>query len=399
MNKVQTGLEQLKNSIDFQKLCTGDIGLLFHNASVDQNFQSTATLCKQLFGTNLKKLFGPQHGIVSDVQDNMVESDHFIHPHYQIPVYSLYSETRKPTRQMLEGLDSLIIDLQDVGTRVYTYISTVQLLLEAISEYKLETKVIMLDRPNPARGDLIEGNILEREFSSFVGMLPIPMRHGMTLGEVARFIINEKKLDIELTIVPMQRWHREMTYNDTGLSWVNPSPNLSTAESAITFCGTVLFEGTNISEGRGTTRALELIGHPDIKNPFELKEEFTKFLADCHLYGYELRPIFFEPTFQKHHKEQCGGFQLHITDSSLFHSWKLGQLLCHFLYHHSQIDFQWNTKPYEYEFDRLAIDLINGTDKIRKWIENRGNLEELQEIEMSERETFLHKRENVLLYN
>ncbi len=402
MNKVQTGISRLSADRSFQQLCTGNLGLLMHSASVDDKFRSTVEIINALFPGQLTKLFGPQHGIVTDVQDNMVESDHTIHPHFKLPIYSLYSETRIPTKEMLSDLDTLIIDLQDVGTRVYTYISTLQLVLTAIDQYQLDLKVIILDRPNPANGLLIEGNILEPEFRSFVGMLPIPMRHAMTIGEIARFILQELKLDIELIVIPLVNWTREMSYQDTGLPWINPSPNLSTADSALTFPGTVLFEGTNISEGRGTTRALELIGHPSIQDPYKLKQDFLQFIGpyqkELQLLGFELRPIYFMPTFQKHQGEQCGGWQIHITDPLIAPSWKLCQLLCYFLYHHSEINFTWNRAPYEYEFEKLAIDLINGSDKIRHWIEQRQDIMRLEELAEKNLEDFKEKRNAVLLY-
>ncbi len=398
MNKVQTGIETLISKQKFQDICTGNLALLYHSASVTSSFQSTLEVVNELFPNRLKKLFGPQHGVVSDVQDNMVESSHSNHPHFNLPVYSLYSETRKPTSEMLAGIDTLLIDLQDVGTRVYTYISTLQLLLESIAEHKLNIKVIILDRPNPIGGTITEGNILQAGFTSFVGMLPIPMRHGMTFGEVGLFIKNHLNLDVNLSIIPLKNWTREMSFIHTALPWVNPSPNLATSNSALTFPATVLFEGTNISEGRGTTRSLEVIGHPDIKDPFKLKAEFLEFIKEFNLEGFILRPLYFVPTFQKHCQSQCGGFHIHVTDPSKFQAWLLGQLLCYFLYHHSEIDFQWNNNPYEYEFNSIAIDLINGSDQIRNWIEKKEELSHIFKIEKLNQALFHKQRSAVLQY-
>lgn len=399
MDKVQTGVETLISDPNFQAKCNGRLGLLYHSASVTRTYESTLEVLLGLFPGRIKKLYGPQHGIVSDVQDNMVESDHFNHPHFKLPVYSLYSETRKPTKEMLEGIDTLIIDLQDVGTRVYTYISTLQLICEAITEYRFKIDIVILDRPNPVGGDIIEGNILDSKFSSFVGMLPIPMRHAMTFGEIGLFIKKHLTLDINITVVPLKRWKRSMSFDQTNLPWVNPSPNLPTINGALVFPGTVLFEGTNMSEGRGTTRSLEVVGHPDIKDPFALKQEFVKFIAPFNLTGFELRPLYFMPTFQKHQAEQCGGFHIHVTDHSAFHAWKLGQLLCYFFYHHPEINFKWNTNRYEYESDILAIDLINGNDIVRNWIEQKEELKNIDTIEQKSQKAFREIRKSVLLYN
>ena len=399
MDKVQTGVETLISELNFQDRCKGNLGLLYHSASVTSSYESTLEVLLKIFPDRVKKLFGPQHGIVSDVQDNMVESDHFSHPHFNLPVYSLYSETRKPTKEMLEGIDTLIIDLQDVGTRVYTYISTLQLICASITDYKLNIDIVILDRPNPVGGTIIEGNVLESKFTSFVGMLPIPMRHGMTFGEVGLFIKSHLKLDLNITVVPLRKWKRTMSFDQTGLPWINPSPNLPTINSALVFPGTVLFEGTNISEGRGTTRSLEVVGHPDIKDPFALKKEFLRSIDPFEITGYELRPLYFIPTFQKHQGVQCGGFHIHVTDKSSFKAWKLGQLLCYFFYHHSEIDFKWNIERYEYEPAVLAIDLINGTDKVRNWIEKKENIRNINAIEQERQEAFMETRKSILLYN
>ena len=396
MDKVVLGIESLSLSKKLQDSVKGNIALLCHRASLDSNFRESADHLKSIFGSRLKKLFGPQHGIVTDVQDNMVESDHSTHPYYNLPVYSLYGDTRKPTEEMLKGIDSIVVELQDVGTRVYTYISTLELFMEEISGRDI--KILVLDRPNPLGGEIIEGNILDQNFKSFVGMQSIPMRHAMTMGEIATLIKNQNHLDIDLEIITLKGWKRRSFFQDLSLPWVNPSPNLPTAEGAQVFPGSVLFEGTNISEGRGTTRSLELIGHPSIINPYLLKDKFLKKIEPLNLSGFELRPSFFLPMFQKHQNKSCGGFHIHITSLEKFRPWSVGQLLCHFLYHELGDDFKWNESPYEYEYDRLAIDMINGTDLIRQWIETDQDYNELKNIETCEHSHFFNARDNSLIY-
>ena len=392
MAQVITGLENLSLNKKWQQMVKGNIAYLCHSASISSDYQLGITLLKKIFGTRLKKIFGPQHGFVSDVQDNMVESSHFQHPFFELPIYSLYSETRIPSDEMLDGINSVIVDLQDVGTRVYTYISTMTLLMEKCAANDIE--VIILDRPNPVGGEIIEGNILDKHFASFVGRHPIPMRHALTMGEMATLANTYFQPTCQLKIIPMNNWKRSFFFKDTGLPWVNPSPNLPTMESALTFVATVLFEGTNISEGRGTTRSLEIVGHPQIE-PFSLLAKIQNELNAFE--GFALRPVNFMPTFQKHQKISCGGFHIHPTNYQSFRPWKLGQFLCQkFRQHLGQ--FEWFTGPYEYEFEKLPIDLINGTDKLRTWVEQLGTLEQLQEIELKNRDTYLNQRENILLY-
>ena len=280
MSKLTLGIENLHS---YAASINGNIGLLCHSASVSRDLRHSVDIVKEVFGDRLVKLFGPQHGFVTDVQDNMVETADFFHPHYQLPVYSLYGETRHPTKKMLEGIETLIIDLQDVGTRVYTYIQTLSLCLQECAKENI--KVVILDRPNPIGGDIIEGSILEETFKSFVGLHEILQRHGLTMGEMAHFIKNKINLKIDLEVIPMTNWSRCMSYGDTGLHWVNPSPNLSTSHSAYSFVGSVLFEGTNISEGRGTTRALETIGHPNI-DAFAFSEHLNKKWNNNSIYSW-----------------------------------------------------------------------------------------------------------------
>lgn len=389
---VKTGLHLLKEKRNSIK---GNVGYLCHAASVDNNYTHGIDIVKSIFGARLKKLFSPQHGLFADVQDNMVESDHFHHQHYDLPVYSLYSDTRKPTKQMLEGLDHILIDLQDVGTRVYTYIYTMTYMMEACAENDVE--VIILDRPNPIGGEKIEGNVLDPTYRSFVGRHELPMRHGLTVGEVALMAKKHWGIDCQLRVIEMQGWKREMNFVDTELPWVLPSPNLPNPETAFSFVGTVLFEGANISEGRGTTKSLETIGHPNISN-YDLFSQLQKIFESAGLTGFILRPVSFMPTFQKHAGMVCHGYQIHITDYSTFSPWHVGQLLCREFYGHLGHHFQWKQPPYEYEEELLPIDILNGTDLIRRWVESNGSMDELMEIEKAGMTEYLDKRAEILIY-
>lgn len=387
-----TGLESLKSNHSDIK---GNVGYLCHAASIDSSYTHGIDVVKSIFGERLKKLFSPQHGLFADVQDNMVETDHFHHSHYDLPVYSLYSDTRKPTKQMLEGLDHVLVDLQDVGTRVYTYIYTMTYMMEACAENDVE--VIILDRPNPIGGLKVEGNILDMTYRSFVGRHELPMRHGMTMGEIALMAKKHWGLDCALRVIKMEGWSRDQFFVDTRLPWVLPSPNLPNPETAFSFVGTVLFEGTNISEGRGTTKSLETIGHPAIANHKLLPELNKRFQTD-QLSGFILRPVSFMPTFQKHTGQVCHGYQIHITDFEKFSPWHVGQVLCQVFYHHLGRAFQWKQPPYEYEEELLPIDILNGTAAIRHWVEENGSLEELRSIESIGKMDFIEKRSDLLIY-
>lgn len=396
MAKVITGLERLMADKTLQATVKGNIGYLCHSASIDSQFNSGVVLLQKLFGGRLKKLFGPQHGFVTDVQDNMVETTHYIHPYFKIPVYSLYSETRTPTDEMLEGLDTLIVDLQDVGTRVYTYISTLSLIMEKCQGRDL--KILVLDRPNPVGGEMIEGTILKPDYKSFVGRYPIPQRHSLTMGEVGIYGKKILNTDCNLEVVKMLNWKRSMFWQDTGLPWVLPSPNLPTPEGALTFAGTVLFEGTNISEGRGTTRALEIAGYPGIESFSFCDKVMSKFKEEGLTEGFNLRPIIFLPTFQKHMGKNCGGIHIHPTVNAKFQSWSVSQMLCREFKRELGNEFQFHDKAYEYEFHKLAIDLINGTDEVRHWVNKLGSLSDLRKIEIQGHDKFLNEKAETIIY-
>lgn len=395
MKKVVTGLEVLTKDHDLQAKFNGSVALLCHNASVDSGCTHAASRFREMFGSRFTKLFGPQHGFSTDAQDNMIETDHFIHPYFNIPVYSLYSETRVPTDEMLEGIDHFFIDLQDIGCRMYTYIYTLTLLLEKCTGRDIQ--IIVLDRPNPLNGIDIEGNILDTEFTSFIGRHPIPVRHGMTIGEVALMHQNLwAGAKVDLKVIKMHNWNREMFFEDTKLPWLLPSPNIARAESALTFPATVIFEGTQLSEGRGTSQPLEIIGHPKIE-PFSLySDHLAGVVENSGLEGFVLRPITFLPTFQKHSDVVCGGFQIHITNKKTFRPWRTGQLVLRELYHHLGDDFKWKEPPYEYDYEHKPIDIINGSDKLRHWAENNGSIEMLEALE--ELDGYQHQLNEVKIY-
>jgi uncharacterized protein YbbC (DUF1343 family) len=378
--KVYTGLDVLIKDKSLQKKFKGNVALLCHNASIDTAFTHAAVKFKKIFSSRFVKLFGPQHGFSTDAQDNMIETDHYTHPYFNIPIYSLYSEIRIPTDEMLEGIDHLFVDLQDIGCRMYTYIYTLTLLLEKCINKNIE--IIVLDRPNPINGIDIEGNILEPEFESFIGRHPIPVRHGMTIGEVAlmhqNFWAKEK---INLKVIKMFNWKREMYFDDTKLPWLLPSPNLPRPESVCTFPTTVLFEGTNLSEGRGTTQPFEIVGFPKTEAFSFYKNKLQDSLKKSRLEGFVLRPITFIPTFDKNMNKICGGFQIHITNKASFKPWRVGQLMLRELYHFLDGNFKWRTPPFEYNYTKLPIDIINGSHKLRHWVENNESIEMLDSFE------------------
>ncbi len=380
LKKIRTGLDVLIADSKLQKTFNGNVALLCHNASIDSNYTHAALKFKEIFGSRFVKLFGPQHGFTTDAQDNMIETQHYIHPYFRIPVYSLYSETRIPTDEMLEGINHLFIDLQDVGCRMYTYIYTLTLLLEKCINKDIE--VIVLDRPNPINGIDIEGNILEPEFESFIGRHPIPVRHGMTIGEIAlmhqKFWIKEKA---NLKVIKMTNWKREMFFEDTKLPWLLPSPNLARAESAFTFPSVVLFEGTNLSEGRGTSQPLEIVGHPKIEPFLFYKKHLSHNIVKSKLEGFVLRPMTFLPTFDKNSNKVCGGYQIHITNKQEYKPWRVGQFILRELYHYLEDDFRWKKPPFEYNITQLPIDIINGSNKLRHWVENYDNIDMLDSFE------------------
>src|SRR5206468_12906842 len=294
------------------------VGIVCNPASIDGEFRHVADRLALGARVRLAAIFGPQHGFSSDVQENMIETGHGRDEIRRVPVYSLYSETREPTAEMLRDLDVLVIDLQDVGTRIYTYIYTMANCLRAARRHGV--KVVVCDRPNPIGGVAVEGPMLERGFESFVGLYPIPMRHGMTIGEIARLFNEHFGIGADLEIIPMEGWRREMYHDTAHAPWVMPSPNIPTLESAIVYPGTVLFEGTNVSEGRGTTRPFELVGAP-----WSTAERFVESLNRRRLPGVFFRPVVFEPTFHKPARQPGAGCQIHVLHLASFEPVEVGR--------------------------------------------------------------------------
>jgi uncharacterized protein YbbC (DUF1343 family) len=348
------------------------IGLLCHPASVDARLRHASEIFTASPEIRLRALFGPQHGYLGNTQDNMIEWSGFTHPQLGIPVYSLYGEHRKPASAMLDGLDALVCDLMDVGTRVYTFIWTMCLCMEACSEAGIP--FVVLDRPNPIGGEAVEGNVLDPAVRSFVGLHPIPMRHGLTPGEVALFVNETAGVGCDLRVVPMKGWRRDMLFGDTGLPWVLPSPNMPTPDTALVYPGTVAFEGANVSEGRGTCRPFELIGAPWLD-----AEALAKSMNARNLPGAYFRAAWFEPVFHKGAGKICGGVQIHVTDPYTFKPYLTGLALLQDCRGQSPEKFAWKQPPYEYEFDKLPIDLILGDSQVRRGIEDGIAVQQLEE--------------------
>jgi len=372
MSKVLTGLENL---IDKPRQWITDerIGILCNPASVDRHLNHTSRIVDQAFPEQLKALYSPQHGFFAEKQDNMIESGNTIDPVLKIPIFSLYGETRIPDARMFEPIDVLLVDLQDVGTRVYTFIYTLSYCLEAARDYNI--RVVILDRPNPINGITVEGNCLAADCASFVGRYPIPMRHGLTIGEIGTLFNDYFEIGCNLEVVPMKEWKRNMLFGDTGLPWVAPSPNLPTPVSTLAYPGQVLWEGTNMSEGRGTTQPFELVGAP-----FMEVQKILPALKKANLPGVVFRPAVFEPTSNKWQQTACYGFQIHIIDPQQYRPYATTLHLLQAVILHHREQFEWKTPPYEYEFERMPIDLIIGDHTIRKRLEE---LEPLDEIEAS----------------
>ena len=338
------------------------VGVVCNHASVDRGFLHIVDRMAAADDMTLAAIFGPQHGFRSDVQDNMIETPHRDDPSRRVPVYSLYSETREPTAEMLKGLDALVIDLQDIGARIYTYIYTMANCLRACGRHRIP--VIVCDRPNPINGVDVEGETLKSGYESFVGLFPIPMRHGMTIGELARLFNDAFALGATLEVTPMEGWRRGMYADAVDLPWVMPSPNMPTLDTAVVYPGTVLFEGTMLSEGRGTTRPFELVGAPRIE-----AERFAAEMNALELPGAFFRPAVFEPTFQKHAKTPCGGCQIHVTDRATFRPVLTCAALIQMFRRFNSETFAWRQPPYEYEHEKLPIDILAGSSTLRQQIE------------------------------
>ena len=367
------------------------VGVVSNPASIDARFEHIVRAVGSAPGVTLAAIFGPQHGYRADVQDNMIETGHEKDPTKGVPVYSLYSETREPTAEMLAGLDVLVIDLQDVGSRIYTFVYTMANCLRACRRHGVP--VIVTDRPNPIGGEQVAGPMLVRGFESFVGQFPIPMQHGMTIGELARFFNEACGIGAELTVVPMENWDRRMYHDDTGLPWVMPSPNMPTLDTAIVYPGAVLFEGTNVSEGRGTTRPFELIGAPGVN-----AEALAARLAAHGLPGVHFRPAVFEPTFQKHAKQACGGCQVHVLDRKVFRAIDTAVAVLVEIRAQNRAKFEWRQPPYEYEHTKLPFDILAGSNVLREQIESAVPVDAIVDSWKADVERFRVERKPYLLY-
>lgn len=367
------------------------VGLICNQATVNHQLHHAADLLSEHPEVNLRALFGPQHGIRGDVQDNMIETEHTVDKKTGLPIHSLYSETREPTAAMLEDIDVLVFDMQDVGCRIYTFAYTMANCMTAAR--KFGKKVIVCDRPNPINGKQVEGNVLEPEQASFVGLFSIPTRHGMTLGELAEMFNDAFGIGCDLEVVQMTGWKRDHWLDDTDAPWVLPSPNIPTLDSATVFPGTVHFEGTQMSEGRGTTRPFELIGAPYIE-----PEEYADSLNQINLPGVFFRSCIFRPTFQKHGGVSCGGVQIHVTDRDEFQPVITGVAMVKVAYDLYGSDFRWKEPPYEYVYDRNPFDVIAGTSSIREAFEQGATLVDIRGSWTGEFEKFMKLRERYLLY-
>ncbi len=377
--------------IGSDRLAGQRVGLVCNPASVDVEFRHVADRFGAKDGASLATLFGPQHGFHAVVQDNMVETDHARHARHDVPVYSLYSDTREPTREMLDGLDVIVIDLQDVGTRVYTYIYTMANCLRAARRHGLP--VIVCDRPNPIGGVAVEGPMLHEGFESFIGQCAIPLRHGMTIGELAQLFNTHFEIGADLEVVPTTGWRRSMYADDTALPWIIPSPNLPTLDSAIVYPGGVLFEGTNISEGRGTTRPFEFIGAPWVD-----ADALCHTLTADPIPGVLFRPVQFEPTFQKHTEHVCGGCQIHVRDRQAFTPVKAAVAIMQAIRRQRPSAFEWRDPPYEYETVKNPIDILSGSSALREQIDADLGATEIADGWVPEIEAFERVRQAFLRY-
>ncbi len=373
------------------RLTGARVGLVCNQASVDASFRNISDRLASCPNTKLVALYGPQHGFQSDVQDNMIETAHAQHSKLLVPIYSLYSETREPTASMLSDIDILVVDLQDIGTRVYTYIYTMANCLRASCTNNVP--IIVCDRPNPIGGECVEGPVLDGSFTSFVGQFPIPMRHGMTIGELARLFNEHFSIWAQLEVIKIEGWKRTMYFEMTELPWIFPSPNIPTPTSALVYPGTVLFEGTNISEGRGTTKPFELVGAPWID-----ANDFARRMNDSNLSGVHFRSTSFMPTFQKHAGKQCGGVQIHITDRQTFRPVHVAVTLLSELYQADPKRFIWRAPPYEYELVKHPIDILWGSDELRRLIEANVHPIDIVHGWQPALEQFQKVREQYLLY-
>ncbi len=401
---MQFGLDRLIEDDALRKPLAGKrVALLAHPASVTRDLSHALDVLAALPDVNMTAAFGPQHGLRGDKQDNMVESQDYADPVHGIPVFSLYGQVRRPTAIMMDSFDVLLVDLQDLGCRVYTFITTLRYVLE---EAALAGKSVwILDRPNPA-GRPVEGLRLREGWESFVGSGPLPMRHGLTMGELALWFASTYRIELDLKVVEMSGWHPELSpgygWPLEERSWVNPSPNAPNLSMTRCYSGTVMLEGTTLSEGRGTTRPLELFGAPALDCGRLLNE--MRALAPQWMYGCMLRPCWFEPTFHKYAGELCSGVQIHVEDAAhykhdLFRPWRL-QALAFKALRRLYPDYDlWRDFVYEYERERFAIDVITGSELLREWVDDKGSsITDLESLAIADENAWREERDGFLIY-
>jgi len=371
----------------------GRAGLLCNATTVTSDWVPTAEALRGVTGLRLERIFSPQHGFAAEKQDNMIESADGVHARLGVPIVSLYGARREPAPAALDGLDCLLIDLPDVGTRVYTFLVTALLVLRAAAARGLPA--IVLDRPNPI-GGAVEGPVLEDAFRSFVGLLDVPLRHGLTAGEFCcygRARLGLPGGDDFLRVVPLEGWERRPWYDETGLPWTMPSPNMPSLETAIVYPGQVILEGTGLSEGRGTTRPFEIFGAPFIH-----AETLVKLLREFRLPGVVFRPASFQPTFQKYAGRLCGGAQIHVTDREKFKPFRTGVAILKAVHNTWPREFAWKQPPYEYEDIKMPIDILAGSDRLRKDIESWKDIRQMESWWKDELKEFEKVRKRYLLY-
>ena len=388
MKRVRTGLEELLSRP--ARLRGARVGLIANPTAVTADLTHAALHLKSLKGSKLAALFGPEHGVFANAQD-LEEVGDLKDPQTGLRVFSLYGETRIPTAKMLAGIDVLVFDIQDVGSRYYTFIYTLLHAMQACAAHRV--RLVVLDRPNPIGGTRVQGNLLDPRFLSFVGMHPLAVRHGMTVGELALMFADELGLSLDLEVVPMKNYRRAMDFEDTGLPWVLPSPNMPTVDTAYVYPGGCLIEGTNLSEGRGTTRPFHLVGAPWL-DAWKLADDLTR----AGLGGLGFRPCYFTPTFHKHAGVVCGGVEVHITDRRKIDAFYAYLVIIEKARAQNKSKFAWRKPPYEYEFIKPPIDILCGTSDVREAIEAGRPVRRFKEQFESESAAFEVIRRPYLMY-
>ncbi|MBW2615908.1 MAG: DUF1343 domain-containing protein [Deltaproteobacteria bacterium] len=388
--RVLTGLDRIREG-EWKRLTGYRLGLLANQASLDSRLNTAGEVIDRLLPGQLKALFGPQHGYGGEDQDNMVETAHSHDKKLNIPVLSLYADTREPRPDMFEMIDMLIIDLQDVGTRVYTFASTMLNCLRAAAEQS--KKVLVLDRPNPLGGEVVEGNLLRPELYSFVGPYRLPMRHGLTMGEMARIFNKVFGLNCDLEIMPMEGWRREMLWHENGLRWIMPSPNMPFPETALVYPGQVVWEGTNLSEGRGTCRPFEIFGAPFLDTKTVKQALEPEGIEGCYLQEY-----LFRPTFHKWEGRLCCGFMIHVLDPRVYRPYFTSIAILKAVMQIHRDDLEWKQPPYEYEYKKKPIDMIMGDSSLRHDLKAGALLSLIKEKWQADLESFVLWRRPYLIY-